>query len=57
MLNIKEMWERLQDRLHEQIQYRQTVNELSKLTDYQLHDMGIGRGDIYDIARGDLYRD
>ena len=30
-----------------------TVNELNKLTDYELHDIGISRGDIQAIARGD----
>jgi uncharacterized protein YjiS (DUF1127 family) len=30
---------------------RQTEKELSKLTDYDLADIGICRGDIYSIAR------
>jgi len=30
-----------------------TVNELNKLTDYELNDIGIARGDIRSIARGD----
>jgi uncharacterized protein YjiS (DUF1127 family) len=34
-------------------EYRQTVKELSKLTNYELNDIGICRGDIRNIARGD----
>lgn len=30
-----------------------TVKELSRLSDRELNDMGICRGDIYAIARGD----
>ena len=32
---------------------RSTINELNKLTDRELNDIGIARGDIYAIARGD----
>ena len=32
---------------------RQTENELRKLTDKELNDIGISRGDIYAIARQD----
>ena len=52
MINIKEMWARLQERLAEDRQARKTIQELSKLTDYQLRDMGISRSDIYTLARG-----
>ena len=34
-------------------QFNQTVKELSQLTDKELNDIGIARGDIYSIARGD----
>ena len=34
-------------------EYRQTVKELSKLTNFELNDIGICRGDIKNIARGD----
>lgn len=30
--------------------YRKTYNELSALTDYELRDIGICRGEIHDIA-------
>jgi len=31
--------------------YRQTVNELSRLSDRELNDLGIHRGDIPFVAR------
>lgn len=34
--------------------FKRTVNELSKLTDFELNDLGICRGDIRNIARGDI---
>ena len=33
---------------------KQTENELRKLTDAELNDIGISRGDIYSIARQDI---
>ena len=33
---------------------RATENELRKLTDKELNDIGISRGDIYSIARQDV---
>ncbi len=33
--------------------YKQTYKELSRLTDFELNDIGICRGDIKNIARGD----
>tara|TARA_Y100001937_G_scaffold20441_1_gene28466 strand:- start:7881 stop:8111 length:231 start_codon:yes stop_codon:yes gene_type:complete len=34
-------------------QVRQTVRELRNLTDAELTDIGLGRGDIVSVARGD----
>ena len=34
-------------------QYRQSLKELSRLTDRELNDIGIGRGDIDRVAKGD----
>jgi uncharacterized protein YjiS (DUF1127 family) len=31
--------------------YRQTINELDRMTDRELHDLGIGRHDIRRVAR------
>ena len=33
--------------------YKRTYKELSRLTDFELNDIGICRGDIRNIARGD----
>ena len=33
--------------------YKKTYKELSRLTDFELNDIGICRGDIKNIARGD----
>ena len=33
--------------------YKRTLKELSKLNDFELNDIGICRGDIKNIARGD----
>ena len=34
-------------------QYRRSLKELNQLTDRELNDIGIGRGDIYRVAKGD----
>lgn len=31
--------------------YRQTVSELGRMTNRELHDLGIDRSDIYRVAR------
>ena len=33
---------------------RQTVRELSRLSDRELNDLGIARGNIYAVAHGDI---
>jgi uncharacterized protein YjiS (DUF1127 family) len=44
-------------KLNAKLQYRrnvkQTIKELSRLSDRELNDMGVARGDIYSIAHGD----
>ena len=45
------MWDRLQEKLAEQRKMNQTIKELSKLNDKELHDLGIGRCDIHRIAK------
>ena len=32
---------------------RRTIKELNQLTDAELNDIGLGRGDIYSVAHGD----
>ncbi|MBB5574576.1 MULTISPECIES: DUF1127 domain-containing protein [Rhizobium] len=36
--------------------YRQTVAELGRMSTRELNDLGIGRGDIHNIARGAVVR-
>ncbi len=50
--------ENLIDSVRTLVQYRknklitkQTIKELSRLSDYDLEDIGLTRGDIYDVAR------
>lgn len=40
-------------RLRATREHQRTINELQKLTDRELNDIGIGRGDIYNVAKGD----
>ena len=42
---------RLSDWFGEQRRYRQTMNELSALTDRELEDIGVSRCDIEDVAQ------
>ena len=37
----------------ERAQVNSTIKQLSKLSDRELWDIGISRGDIYGVARGD----
>lgn len=34
------------------VEIRQTIKELSQLSDKELNDIGISRGDIYSVANG-----
>ena len=34
---------------------KQTINELGRLSDHDLHDIGIGRSDIMSIANGTFH--
>jgi uncharacterized protein YjiS (DUF1127 family) len=43
-------------RLHEAQQAHRVATELQRFTDYQLADLGLTRGDIQAVARGDLRR-
>lgn len=45
--------ESVKNRWGEDAAIRQTAKELSKLSDRELNDIGIARGDIYSVARGD----
>nr|WP_250807214.1 DUF1127 domain-containing protein [Neorhizobium tomejilense] len=45
------MFRTITSKLRQHTQYRQTVNELSRLTDRELSDLGIGRSEIRGVAR------
>jgi uncharacterized protein YjiS (DUF1127 family) len=47
MISLKTISEKLNARRR----YREAVNELSKLSDHELSDIGISRGDIEYVAR------
>jgi uncharacterized protein YjiS (DUF1127 family) len=38
-------------RLRATLEHQRTIKELEKLTDRELNDIGIGRGDIYNVAK------
>lgn len=44
------MFTTLKKAIKQHAQRRQTINELSRLTDRELNDLGISRCDIYAIA-------
>lgn len=48
---IKWIWEMLSV-TEERVKYRKNVAELRALTDYELRDIGITRGEIHDVASG-----
>jgi uncharacterized protein YjiS (DUF1127 family) len=52
MKHIREMWSRLQERSTERKKVQKTIKELSRLTDKELHDIGINRGLIRSVAEG-----
>jgi uncharacterized protein YjiS (DUF1127 family) len=48
MISLKTISEKLNARRR----YREAIRELSKLSDHELSDIGISRGDIEYVARG-----
>jgi uncharacterized protein YjiS (DUF1127 family) len=51
--SIAEWFKRQNAKLEQARRVRSTIKELSKLTDRELNDIGIARGDIYAIAHED----
>ena len=49
----KDLRRSMKQRAERRASYNRTVKELSKLTNFELSDIGICRGDIHNIARGD----
>lgn len=46
------LFKTLADKVHAWMRYREAVNELSLLSDEELRDIGISRGEIEYVARG-----
>lgn len=42
----------IRTKLHERRMYRETFDGLNALTDRELHDLGLHRGDLHRIAKG-----
>lgn len=49
---VAEWFKRLNAKMVHRAQVRATIKELSALTDRELHDIGIGRGQIRAVAEG-----
>ena len=50
---FKDLRRSMKLRAEKKAAYNRTVKELSRLTNFELSDIGICRGDIRNIARGD----
>ena len=48
--SVAEWFKRLNAKMAHRAKVNQTIKELSQLSDKELRDIGIGRGEIYDIA-------
>jgi len=53
LTGLASWFKKINAKLQHQSRVKQTIRELSRLSDRELNDMGIGRGDIYNIANGD----
>lgn len=52
LTGLANWFKRLAAKYHHHRQVQITIKELSRLSDRELNDMGISRGDIYSIAHG-----
>jgi uncharacterized protein YjiS (DUF1127 family) len=50
---LKNFFKKVINDYHQHKAIQQTMNELRKLNDRELNDIGISRGDIYSVASGD----
>lgn len=53
LTGLASWFKKIKAKLAYRAQVRQTIKDLSRLTDYELNDIGIARGDIRNIAYGD----
>ncbi|PTQ76039.1 DUF1127 domain-containing protein [Celeribacter persicus] len=49
--SLRTMFARLREAHVRQRAFTETYNQLNALSDHELHDIGLGRSDIMDIAR------
>ena len=42
--------------LQNRFEYRHAVEQLSRMTDRELYDIGVNRADIHDVVRQDMAR-
>lgn len=54
--NFMKAWEEAARKRAQYYEAQYTINELSRLTDKELADIGISRGEIRDIAYNSTYR-
>ena len=57
MEKLKEFFMSLYERYEERRKAKATYNKLISLSDRELNDMGLSRGDIYSVAHGKHERD
>ena len=55
-VDVKGWFKRLAEANTRRTRANATIKELSRLSDYELRDIGIARGEIYSIAWEDDYR-
>ena len=53
LTGLASWFKKIKAKLAYRAQVRQTIKDLSRLSDYELNDIGIARGDIRNIAYGD----
>ena len=51
MKKLKDMWDRLQERMKEERKFEKAMRELYSMSDKELNDIGISRYDIPRIVR------
>lgn len=56
-LGLRHLWSSFRQKIQQRQQFKQTVRELSRLSDYELADLGIHRSEIPRVAREALYDD
>ena len=56
--SVARWFKKLNAKLKHRAMVNQTIKELSRLSDRELNDMGLARGDIWSVAHGDeSYKD